>query len=112
MKKYPNIYYRAARFLTWIPPDMATYLLAILDRPELLLASFLWFLNFVRNQLFVELLLRIWRKVLVRVRQLFLPPEDRIGPPLHDCLELEELRQEVADLKDRISELGRKPQEN
>lgn len=91
---------------------MATYLLAILDRPGVLLALCVWFLSFVRDQILGEFLSRHWRKMPAGMRELLLPPEDHTDPHLYDSRELEELRREVTNLRARISELEQKPQED
>ncbi len=97
MGRYVNILYRLARFLAGIPPDAATMLLAVLERPDLLAAVSLWAADQILGHIFVSMLLlilgaRVWPKIpaqhqrrLLKALGGFLPPvahEDETEEPL------------------------------
>ncbi len=73
MKRYVNILYRLARFLSGIPPDVAKYLPAVFERTDMLVGFGIWAAEAVASDRFTTLLalivtLYVWHRI---------PPEMR-----------------------------------
>ncbi len=119
-----NTLYRAALFWAKAPPDTATYLCAILERPDLLLGLAIWAANAIAGELFTSLLimlvtLYLWPKLPTRVRSFLISTHDHLFPGVYDTedrsgdgndnsRELEDLREELEAQRAQIRSMDRR----
>ncbi len=119
-----NILHRAALFWAKAPPDAATYLCAVVGRPDLILNFALWAANAAAGEIFTSLLVLIfavylWPKIPARVRGFLLSVRDHFFPSYrsaedrsqygdNNAREVDELREELRSQRAQIRSMHRR----
>lgn len=111
---YANILYRIARFVSGLPPNAGTYLLAVAERPEALVGAAVWAADTLAGDLFsfvlkLVFLLYVWsrlpagvRRSLTRVVGYFLPGAAVLDPDQDGAA------QRATEMEARLRELERR----
>lgn len=105
-----KILYRVARFWSGLPPNAETYLLAVAERPEVLVGATAWAVDALAGALFtfvlkLVLVLYVWSWLPVRIRRGLI---GALGYFLPGAVARDPDREKAGELEARVRELERR----
>jgi len=114
---YVDILYRISRFASGLPPNVETYLLAVVERPEALVGAAVWVAYALAGDLFISVfklvLMRCaWSLLPIRIRRSltrvvgYFLPGSVLRDPARECAT--ETTERVAGIEARLRELEKR----